>query len=263
MKFKTILKTALSSAFITLLFIYSGCGEDSTTNNNGTTGGGYHPTLNFTVGQIFVYTTDTLWPNGTVVRKRWKTSHTVLAQTPIGGQNCYPFSGTTFDTTTNQTIPELYYVRYDQSAGKYYQYGLQQLINPGAPLKWDVVADFDAARGTNYNIATINYSVPVPGFGNVPFSGPLTGKIDSTTIQSTNNPSETVPCYHVEMLADVSGTVGGITLTAKIYVDYYIGCVNPIGLVELKSRPFNIIIQGNPNPVQFGGYDRKLKTHTP
>jgi hypothetical protein len=264
MKQKNVLKSAIMFALAAAFVIYSGCGDDNTTNNNngGGSGGGYHPTLNFSVGQSFTYTWDTLYPNNTVIRKRWSSVDVVQAQTTIGGQQGYPFAGALYDSTVMPIIPkpELYYVRYDQSAGKYYQYGLQALINSGSPLTWDLVADFDAARGSTYTIASVNYSIPVPTIGTINFTGPLTGKVDSTSIQSTNNPPATVQCYHVEMLADLSGPAGNLTASAKIYVDYFIGCINPIGMVEFKTRPFDFKLNGSTVNSQ-GGYDRKLKSH--
>src|SRR5258706_12507676 len=106
---------------------------------------------------------------------------------PMGGQLCYPVGGNSVDTAHGMSLtPEIYYVRYD--AGKFYQYGVRNLINPGQPLTWDIVGDFTVSRGSSYHIADISYSYTVPGFGTVPFTGPLNGKIaDSLYILQTSN----------------------------------------------------------------------------
>jgi hypothetical protein len=265
-KLKT-LTTLLFSCIIAAILIPA-CGEDSAPNNGGTGGGGgWHPNLNFSQGQIFVYSNDSLHAQGgghtfTGVR----TTSTIQAQTTYQGQQCYPVTGVNYDSTPPPTTtPDLpYWIRYDQSSGKLYQYGIQQLINPGLPGSWDVVGDFDVARGTEYNIASINYTVLIPGIGNVTFTGPLKGKIaDSTTIQTTRTPPETIPCYRIELTASVtaSGNIG-----ATVIIDYYIGYGTPpngvTGIVELKLRPFSFNVAGTPF-IYEPGHDRKLYSHTP
>lgn len=252
--------------------LLTSCGDDSTTNGGGSgTTSGWHPNFNFSPGQVLVYSNDSLHATGgghtwTGVR----TTSTVLAETnypPPSGPLCYPVTGVNYDSTPPPTTtPDVpYWIRYDQSAGKLYQYGIQQLINPGLPGTWDVVGNFDVARGTEYNIASIDYEVVVPGFGPIRFIGPLTGKVaDSTTIQTTGNPPQTIPCYRIELKANVTGTPGNFGAT--VFIDYYIAYGTPpngvTGIVELKLRPFTFNVQGVPVSYQ-PGRDRKLFSHTP
>jgi hypothetical protein len=251
---------------LSLIFIFQSCSDDVTnTNNGGTTGGGgWHPTLNFQVGQQFVYTLDSLTPSGVPVRKRTRSTNTINAQInyPPGGPLCYPVTGLTFDTATGQTTPEAYWFRYDQTEGKYYQYGIRQLINISQPASWDVVANFDAARGTSYFIGDIDYTITVPGIGTVRFTGPLNGKVaDSTTITTTGAPVHSVSCYRIEMTASISGSTIAGTVTANVIIDYYLGWNDPVGLVELKLRPFSFTVAGIPGIAPQPGFDRKLYTH--
>jgi hypothetical protein len=262
MKKFRLLALLLFSCIIAAILIPA-CGEDSAPNNGGTGGGGgWHPNLNFSQGQIFVYTNDSLHATGG--GHTWtdvKTTSTIQAQTTYQGQQCYPVTGVNYDTNTSQTTPDVpYWIRYDQSSGKLYQYGIQQLINPGLPGSWDVVGDFDVARGTEYNIASINYTVNF-GLGDINFTGPLTGRIaDSTTILTTGNPPQTIPCYWIELKASITGTPGNFSAT--VYIDYYLGYFSPTGIVELKLRPFSFNVAGTP-VVYEPGHDRKLYSHTP
>jgi hypothetical protein len=258
------------SAFATALFtalLFLSCSDDGTTPGGSTpTGGGWHPNLTFSPGQNFVYTTDSLTPTGTPIRKRTRTSDTIKAQITYQGQLCYPVSGSTYDSVTQQITPEIYWIRYDQSSGKYYQYGIQQLINPGLPGSWDVVGNFDAARGSSYDIATVNYTIPLPQpYGSINFTGPLKGKVaDSTTIQTTGTPTQSIKCYRIELTAEITGMYGSIPITATIIVDYYLGFDVPTGIVEIKSRPFAFKIYGIPiQGLEQPGFDRKLFSHNP
>jgi len=247
-----------------LAVFYPGCGEDDIINNNGTDGGGWHPNLTFLVGQNIVYTNDSITPSGTYIRKRRGTQMTINAQTTIGGELCYPFIGNTHDTVTNQNIPEAYFLRYDQGEGKYYQYGIRKLINPGQPDSWDLVGNFDLARGTSYLVGNINYTITIPGIGTVTFDGPLNGRIaDSTTITSTGTPPQVISCYRIEMTASISGTSPIGVVSANIIMDYYLGYSTPTGIVEIKIRPFSFTVGGIPGVAAQPGYDRKIFRHTP
>jgi hypothetical protein len=184
------------------------------------------------------------------------------AQTTYQGKTAYLVTSTNFDTNTSQTTVIPYYISYDQATGKYYQYGITALINPTQPPAWDIVGDFDVQRGNSYAISTINYTVNIPPLGNVTFSGPLTGRIaDSTTISTTGN-GQSISCYRIEMNAAISGVVGAVTITASIYVDYYLGYSSPTGIVELKLRPFSFMTGATPI-LNEPGFDRKLYSHNP
>ncbi|MFI5211355.1 MAG: hypothetical protein ACHQIH_00595, partial [Ignavibacteria bacterium] len=223
---------------------------------------GWHPNLTFAPNQQFKYSNDSLLAGGSgSIRKRNSSTSIIQAQTTYQGELCYPVTGITYDTVTQQTTPEPpYWFRYDQASGKFYQYGIRQLINITQPGSWDLVGDFDAIRGSSYFIGDINFTAVVPGLGNVTFTGPLNGVIaDSTTITTTGTPPQTIPCYKISMTATISGT-GGIT--ASIVLDYYLGYAAPTGIVELKLNPFSFFIGGTPVLPQ-PGFDRKLYTHTP
>jgi len=264
MKNKKLIFKLLFLIFASLIVLYPGCGEDTINNNGGTGSGGWHPNLTFLVGQNIVYTNDSITPSGATIRTRRGTNMTINAQTTIGGQLCYPFIGSTRDTATNQTTPEAYYFRYDQTEGKYYQYGIRKLINPTQPDSWDLVGDFDLARGTSYLVGNINYTITIPGVGTVTFNGPLNGKIaDSTTITSTGTPPQSISCYRIEMTASISGTSPLGQVSANIIMDYYLGYSTPTGIVEIKIRPFSFTVAGIPGVAPQPGYDRKIYRHTP
>jgi hypothetical protein len=256
-------KIKFASLFFIILasIFYIGCGDDETAPVTG--GSGWHPNLTFTVGQQFKYSNDSLLAGGSgSIRKRNSSTSTIQAQTTYQGELCYPVTGITYDSVTQQTTPEpTYYFRYDQASGKFYQYGIKQLINISLPGSWDLVGDFDAVRGSSYFIGDINYTVLIPGLGNVTFTGPLNGKIEDSTTITTTHPvtPQTIPCYKISMTATITGT-GGITAT--IILEYYLGYSAPTGIVELKLNPFSFFIGGTPVLPQ-PGFDRKLYTHTP
>lgn len=263
-------KTALITIIPLLVSILLiSCGDDSTTGGTGTTSGNWHPNLNFSPGQIFIYTNDSLHADG--INHTWtgvKTTSTLQAQTTYQGQLCYPVTGVNYDTTPPpSTTPDVpYWIRYDQSTGKYYQFGIRQLINPGDSGTWDLVGDFDVARGTSYFISNINYAFPLPPpYGTITFSGPLNGKIaDSTTINTTGTPPQSIPCYRIELTAAISGTYNSLPISSTIVVDYYLGYSTPTGIVELKVKPFGFTVSGIPVPaLSQPGFDRKLFRHTP
>src|SRR5205085_4469451 len=156
------------------------------------------------------------------------------------------------------------YFSYDSTGGKFYQYGISKLINPlFGTSTWDLVGDFSVAMGNSWTVGTINYTVNV---GGTPYNfiGPLTSKVAEKTSIVTTGTGQTVNCYRIELLAHVSATTNGITATADIYVDYYLGyassSANPSGLLQAKLRPFNFIVSGIPVPQN--GDDRKLKSFT-
>src|SRR5690242_7017183 len=103
--------------------ISNGCGDDSTTPTNpGGGGGGYHPAINFTVGQSFVYSNDSILPGGGHVWTGVRSTDLVQAQTTVEGKLCYPVFSTNFDSTNSQTSNTTYFLSYTQSEGIFYQY---------------------------------------------------------------------------------------------------------------------------------------------
>jgi len=270
---KTKISFLLISFAIMSAFFASCGGDDSTT---GTTSGGWPPAFNFKTGQTFVYNNDSIAnPNGVqqIIHTAKLSTDIVQAQTTIGGQLCYPFLGSTVDTIIGppSTVPDVYNVYYDPT-GRYYHYGIRQLINPSQPATWDLIGDFSVARGTSYTIGTISYSVPLPPpYNNILFSGPLSGVIkneDSTTILTKSG--ETIYCYKIEMSANISGSYNSLPVTATIFLDYYVGYTtsqfptNPAGLVRLNLKPFTFSVSGIAVPaLSEPGYDRYLKSHNP
>lgn len=241
-----------------------GCGDDSTVTPNNPSGGGYHPAMNLTEGQTFVYSNDSLISSGGQMWTGVRTTDILQAQTTVDGKVCFPVFSTNFDSTNSQTSNTTFYIAYSQSEGIFYQYGLSTIINPSQPLKWDPVGNFDVARGTSYKVADINYTVTLPVIGTVTFTGPLDGKVaDSTTITTTGPLPQVIPCYKIELVASVSGTTVGGPASATINVDYYIGYGSPTGIVEVKLKPFSFTVAGIPNVAPQPGYDRKLYSHTP
>lgn len=241
-----------------------GCGDDSTVTPNNPSGGGYHPAINFSVGQTFVYSNDSILPSGGHVWTGVRSTDVIQAQTTVDGKLCYPVFSVNFDSTNSQTSNTTYFVTYTQSEGIFYQYGLSTLINPTQTPTWDPVGNFDAARGSSYNVSTVNYTTTITGIGTVTFTGPLTGKVaDSTTITTTGPIPQVVPCYKIELTAAVSGTVSGQTVTANINVDYYIGYGSPTGIAQINLKPFSFTVAGIPNVAPQPGYDHKLYSYNP
>lgn len=258
--------TPIIFVFAVLLFTFiAGCGGDDSPVTPSASG--WPPDITMRPGQQLVYTNDSISSDGTHHWTKRGSFDVVGAQITFGGQLCYPVGGNTIDSLhSNTPTPEIFYVRYD--AGKFYQYGIRNLINPGQPLTWDVVGDFTVSRGTSYHIADISYTYSLPGFPSANFTGPLSGKIaDSTTIKTTSI-GESIYCYRVELNATVSAVVSGVTIAGNIFVDYYIGYTdashptNPAGLVELNAKPFSFTLNGTPS-IPEPGYDRKLYSHNP
>ncbi len=256
-----------SLCIFAFLMALIGCGSDTTTNTT-TGGGGWPPTFTYSPGGKFVYTTDSLTPSGVPIRLNRTSADTVQPETLFSGQRCYPFRGATHDVPTNQTTLDLYYVRYDP-AGYYYQYGIKRLIDTNLTPSWDLIGDFTKARGTTYDVGNIDYSVIVAVYGLLHFTGTLKGSIvDSTSIQTTAPSPQTIYCYRIELHASVSAPASGSQLAADVYLDYYVGYTaaaypnNPVGLVELKSRPFSFTFAGTP-VLPEPGFDRKLFSYTP
>lgn len=229
-----------------MVYVY-GCGDDAVNNNTGGTGGTV-PTLNMRVGSFLVFNIDSLGTNGSVSHTSLKTSNTYLAQgTYFGQANAFQILSQTKDTITNITLStDTFYVRYD--GGKFYQYGVLQIISPSIPASWDLVADFNVSQGTSYNIASAVPISLIPGA-----TANITGKIAADTTFNTQGYGNVgINCYRAEIVADI--IIGGFSV-GKVYVDYYIGdadpATNPSGMVRVKLRPITLPVYSQSGVDQF------------
>ena len=234
----------------TAALFYSGCGSDTTTNNNTT--GGTPPAINMKVGAFYTFNIDSIQTNGNITGTRLKTSHTYLSEgTYFGQPNSFAVRSVTKDSTI--AIPlaiDTFYVRYD--GGKFYQYGVLQMISPSFPASWDLVADFTVSSGTQWTIAT---GVPFT-IGVLTGTANITGKIAvDTTFHTFGYGQKSVNAYRSEIVAELFVSTFSV---GKIYVDYFIGdsdpATNPPGLVRLRLNPINI------TGYQAAGFEQKIQT---
>lgn len=230
-----------------------GCGDDSTTGTPGT--GGTAPTLNMQVGALYVFNVDSLPPSGGVTHTRLKSYNTYLAQgTYFGQSNAFQILTETRDTVLNLSLgTDTFYVRYD--GGKFYQYGMLQIISPSIPASWDLVADFNVSQGTSFTIAN---GVPIV-LGSITANANISGKIAAdTTFTTAGWGNVGINCFRSEIAADIS--VSGLPV-GTVYVDYFIGdadpSTNPSGMVRVKLRPFTILT------FTQAGLDQTLLRHVP
>lgn len=242
-------KLKLISAFLilTAAVFYSGCGDDSGIVDPAANA----PTINMKVGSFYVFNIDSLATSGTVQGTRLKTSHTFLNQgTYFGQSNVFQIKAETKDSTILPVLAsDTFYVRYD--GGKFYQYGVIQLIDPAQTPTWDLVADFTVSQGTQWTIAS-NISIVI---GPVTATATIKGKITGEeTFVTHGYGSKTINCFRSEITADIS--VSGFPV-GTVYVDYYIGdsdpATNPAGMVRLKLRPVNLTLY------QAAGVDQKIQ----
>jgi hypothetical protein len=246
------------SAFIviSLTVFYIGCGEDTTTNNNGG-GSGTPPTINMQVGAVYEFAVDSLPTSGGVTGTRIETIQSYLAQGTFFGQsNVFQVRSVTQDSVI--TVPfavDTFYVRYE--GGKFYQYGVLQMISSTIPASWDLVADFTVTAGNTWSIGqNVPFQIgPVGGTANI------TGKIAvDTTFLTHGSSGQSVNAYRSEIVADLFIT-GGLNI-GKVYVDYFIGdsdpASNPAGLVRLRLRPVNLS-----GFYTAAGVDQRIKAWTP
>ncbi|MBL8016212.1 MAG: hypothetical protein JNK43_02995 [Ignavibacteria bacterium] len=231
-----------------------GCGDDSTTGGNNT--GGTPPTLNMKVGSLYTFNIDSLSTTGGVAKTSLKTLNTYLSVGTFFGQsNAYQILSETKDTITNISLgKDTFYVRYD--GGRFYQYGVLQLISPSIPPSWDLVADFNVAFGSSFTIAS---NVPI-NIGSITGAlANITGSIAADTTFNTSGWGNVgINCYRSEIVADI--TFSGFSI-GKVYVDYYIGdadpSTNPSGMVRVKLRPVNLTVYTQ------SGVDQYLQRYQP
>lgn len=233
-----------------LISFYSGCGDDTTTNNGGNTGGST-PNINMKVGSVYTFNIDSIQTNGNLDPTPYKSTYTYLAQGNFNGQsNVFQVGIVTQDSNGGPQSLDTFYVRYD--AGKFYQWGIIQLINPAVAPTWDLIADFNVQQGTQWTIAS---NVPIsyiPGA-----TATVKSKVAVDTAFQTNGWGYlNVKCYRAEITADIYLGV----LLGTVYVDYFIGyanpATNPSGLVRLRLRPITFV------PPGFSGADQKLQRWT-
>lgn len=215
-----------------------GCGDSGTTTP--TNPGGTAPTINMTVGSIYSFNVDSLPVSGGVTNTRLKTYNTYLSQNTFFGQsNAFQILTETRDTVLNVSLgTDTFYVRYE--GGKFYQYGMLQLISPTIPASWDLVADFNVSMGTAYTIAS---NVPIV-LGTITATANINGSVAADTTFNTSGWGNIgINCYRAEIVAEIS--ISGLPI-GKVYVDYYIGdadpSTNPSGMVRVKLRPVNLTV---------------------
>jgi hypothetical protein len=253
---KNLKLTSVFLFILTLSLLYTtGCGDDSTTNNNNQ--GGTPPTLNMKVGSLYGFTNDSLDTNGTTIRPtRLRTIQNYVAQGTFFGQpDAFHIHSETKDTVINITVASSdFYVRYD--GGKFYQYGLKRIIDSTQAPTWDLVADFNVATGTQWDIGTI--TTVLGGFS---VQTVIKGKVAENTPFTTNNTGQSINNYRIEITGEAS-TLGFPIGT--VYVDYYIGyadpSTNPSGLVRLRFRPVWLKLPPPANTTIFrsAGVDQKI-----
>ncbi|MBN8585957.1 MAG: hypothetical protein J0M37_12780 [Ignavibacteria bacterium] len=233
-----------------------GCGDDSTTGGNNT--GGSVPTINMKVGSAYSFTNDSLDTNGTVRRTQIKTTMVYAEQNTFFGQsNAFKIRTTSIDTFPTPTIIDVdsFYVRYD--GGKFYQYGMVKLIDSTQSPNWDLVADFNVATGTEWNVTTINTTIN--GIG---VTANIKGKVaGQTSFNTTSNPSTSINAYKVEItayLTALSLPIGNIVL--EYYIGYADPASNPSGLVRLKLNPIKLSLSGTPF-YGAAGVDQVMQTY--
>jgi hypothetical protein len=250
------MKTKLSKFYLLAsilsagIFIYAGCGSDSTTPVTPTT----YPTITMTSNSVYKFTNDSLDQSGASHHTTILTKDIFLAQTTIAGKTCFPINDIAFDTLNGIMVrADTIYLSYDASAGKFYQYGVIKMIDSTKPPTWDLVADFSVAAGTPWTIVT-NDSIIYHG---VHLTTTITAKVaETTTFPTTANPPVTISCYRIEIAAAIFA-IGQPFGT--VYFDYYLGYAstasNPSGIVRLKLRPVNLS-----GIVMSDGFDRILQT---
>jgi hypothetical protein len=160
---------------------------------------------------------------------------------------------TTKDTITNTTLSvETFYVKYDASAGKFYQYGAVKLIDSTQTANWDLVADFSIPTGTEWQMASITNVFGIPSTSAI-----IKSKVaKDTSFACSGAGAAEIKAYRVEMTASVA--VSGFPV-GNIVLEYYIGYTptgssNPSGVVRLRLRHVNLSL------ISYPGFDQKLQT---
>lgn len=248
MKHTKLFLTLILTAFTIFL---TSCGDDSSEN----TVPGNYPDIDIKQGSIFNYTFDTLDANGNPTRLTGVTSHdSVWSQRTYNGQTATPIYSRT-DSVGNITYDTVY-VRYDASAGKFYQWGIVHFLDPTQAGTWDLVADFSVSTGTEWQVT--EFDMLLSGFT---IHVKLKAKVAETTSFQTTGTSQTIQCYRSEIRGELSYASLPI---GNIYFDYYIGYTNgsnPAGLVRQRLRHINITV-GITQLVNSPGVDRVCSTYS-
>lgn len=235
-KFRILTLLLFAAIFAALLL--TSCGEDTTTSgNNGTPS--TLPNINMKVGSVYTFTVDSIQTNGSITPTRIKTIHTYLSQgTFFDSSNVFQVRVLTEDSVTHIPIAQdTFYVRYE--SGKFYQYGVIQMLDPSITATWDLIADFNVSQGTQWTIAS-NVTIHL---GSTTFTANIKSKVAADTSFSTYGwGNVNVHSYRAEVTADIF--LGG-TPIGTVYVDYFIGDdnppSNPPGLVRLRLRPVSFL----------------------
>jgi len=268
MKKNKLFIPVLSSLIFTVFLFYS-CSKSSDTVGPGTL---YYPTFNPVVGSIYTFTNDSLPAGGGSIRMNTISTSTILNQGTYF-DSTEVFRSTMVDRNGGQIIDnDTNYTKFINNEGKIYAYGFTSDLSSSQSPKWDLIADFSLPRNTAWLIDTLNAVMTLPQ-GNLTMIGPMTSKVaDSTSIQTTGSPSQTIQCYRIEGSAVLQGTIVissiTYTLTATLIWDFYIAFSssqfpgNPSWVVRMTLRP--ISITSNPSLISetLPGQDRILQTFT-
>ncbi|HEY3249798.1 MAG TPA: hypothetical protein VGK25_01640, partial [Ignavibacteria bacterium] len=210
------------------------------------------PNINMKVGAVYTFNIDSIQTNGTITPTRYKSTHTYLTQgTFYDSANAFQVRTVTQDSIGGPQAIDTFYVRYN--AGKFYQYGIIQLIDPSATPTWNLIADFTVSQGTQWTIASNVPITIIPG-GTVTIKSKVAADTAFQTFGWGNN---NINCYRAEVTGDIYLATSYL---GTVYVDYFIGdadpVTNPSGLVRLRLRPINITVY------QAAGADQKLQHWT-
>lgn len=237
---------------ITLSFIFSSCGEDSTQNPPPPSN--TYLDIDIRPGAIYTYTYDTIDQNNISHRINRNSRDSVITTTVIGNSRTSAIrSVTTGDLSSIDTI----IVIWDPQSRKFYQFGAFRIINPNSQPTQDLIADFSVPMGTSWNVP-VNPDSLIIGAFTIKFS--VSAKVAEQTSFNTTVSGQTVYAYRVEFKADVR-LANPIIQLGSIYFDYYIGYKNnsgnPSGILRLRLRPINITF-GSITLIRWSGLDRIL-----
>lgn len=234
MKFKITFFQLVSISILFCCFYLMGCGDDSTSPATKT-----YPNIQMKSGAVYTYNNDTISQDGTYHGTTLLTNDVFQPNdTSFNGKSCFPVNSITKDTLSHQQIRSAYdYYSYNQTEGKFYQYGARRIIDSSQAKTWDLVADFTQSSGTEISLYTLTNL-----FGKG-LTANVYSKVASDTVLTTIGSLVTINCYRVTLRADIQ--LGGSSV-GNVYIDYYIGyntatnTSNPCGRVRTKIYPVNL-----------------------
>jgi hypothetical protein len=209
------------------------------------------PKFTFVTGSSFKYANDSINQAGTSFPTDIETRDTNIGINSVAGFNAVTIKSRSYQYSIPVTPEDTTYIRYDSTAGKFYQYGIMVIIDSNKTKTWNLVADFSLPYGQEWMIDTTTVY-----FAGTPINITLFGKVTGqTTIMTRSVPSVSISSYHIELRADMKSYGLGV---GTAYIDYYIGYVGGTNacLAELKLRPF--VISGG--VFKQNGGDRILST---